>query len=311
MKQLRIVGLGDYDNYFSYFTYSIMEGAIRTGNLFRPVPFFGHDLSVIKEQILWFKPHILIAHMLFGCGHRHDQSRVFQMLRDMRQRGIYVVYHNGDARKDPRYCGDISPIVDLGLLNQSDLAHYQNIWRVPCIRWPYMCLYQKEIADPVDLYKCSIAFTGGIASKGVHKERTDFVNTLQDRGCNVKLFPTNETGNTRFQTAELAASANMVLGMQMERQLKGYLDVRPFQYIGAGALYLHDKCEQMDEYFESGRHYIRYDKSDIEGFIANASILNKGGPMVQAIREYGFKYCQNRHSTKQRMEEILKVYKEK
>jgi len=277
MKQLRIVGLGDYDNYFSYFTYSIMEGAIRTGNLFRPVPFFGHDLSVIKEQILWFKPHILIAHMLFGCGHRHDQSRVFQMLRDMRQRGIYVVYHNGDARKDPRYCGDISPIVDLGLLNQSDLAHYQNIWRVPCIRWPYMCLYQKEIADPVDLYKCSIAFTGGIASKGVHKERTDFVNTLQDRGCNVKLFPTNETGNTRFQTAELAA--------------------------------LHDKCEQMDEYFESGRHYIRYDKSDIEGFIANASILNKGGPMVQAIREYGFKYCQNRHSTKQRMEEILKVYK--
>jgi len=307
MKQLRIVGLGDYDNYLSFFTYSVMEGAIRTGNLFRPVPFFGHDLSVIKEQILWFKPQILIAHMLFGCGRWHNQASIFQMLRDFRRKGIYVVYHNGDARKDPRYMNDISPIIDLGLLNQDGIDHYRSIWKIPVIRWPYMCLYQKEIADQIDLYRCNIAFTGGLGG-GPHKERTEFIYALQRRGIKIKLFPNSETGNTRFQTAEMAASANMILGMQMERHLKGYLDVRPFQYIGAGGLYLHDKCAQMDEFFEDGKHYISYDKDNIEDFINRAEML-RGGPMTQAIREYGFKYCQAKHSTKQRMEEILKVYK--
>lgn len=308
MIQLRIVGLGDYDNYLSYFTYSIMEGAIRCGHLFRPVPFFGHPLDDIKRQILWFKPHILLTHMIFGCSEHHNQSRVLDMLRDMRKRDIFVVYHNGDARKDPRYYHDISDYVDLGLLNQSNLNHYENIWKITCIQWPYMCLYQEEIQKPTELYKCEMAFTGGLASTGVHKERTRFIQELSRAGLNIKVFPTLETGNTRFQTGELAASAGAVLGVQMERNLAGYLDVRPYQYIGAGALYFHDQCKQMHMDFIPGVHYVEYKRGDVEEVIRLFGYLKKNPEEARSIRENGFRHCQWNHSTKNRMESILEKY---
>ena len=309
MKQLRICILGDYDNYLSYYTYGALEGFIRAGHLCRPVPFFGHPISQIKQQILWFKPHIVCAHMLFGCSRHHSQDDVFSMLRDLKKQGIFIVYHNGDARKDPRYPNNISEIVDLGLLNQSNLKHYEDIWKIPCIRWPYMCLYQKEIAKPVDMYKCGIAFTGGLASHGVHAERTEFVHKLQDMGLPVQIFPTNETGNTRFQTAELAASSDMVLGMQMERQLAGYLDVRPFQYIGAGAVYLHDKCNQMSEYFLDGIHYWSYNHRDPQSVKYVYELVTKKLDN-EIIRISGFRYCQEKHSTLQRAEAIVDEYME-
>lgn len=309
MKQLRICILGDYDNYLSYFLYGCLEGFIRAGQLCRPVPFFGHPIDQVKRQILWFKPHIVCAHMLFGCSRYHSRDSVFIMLRELRKEGIFIVYHNGDARKDPRYPHDISDIVDLGLLNQSNLKHYESIWKIPCIRWPYMCLYQKEIAKPVDMYRCDIAFTGELSRKGVHAERTAFIGELTRLGLNVRIFPTNETGNTRFQTAELAASAKMVLGMQMERHLKGYLDVRPFQYIGAGAVYLHDKCDQMDEIFNDGSHYFSYDKNDPKTVKELYRIMTKVFDN-KISRIPGFLYCQKKHSTLQRVEAIICKYNE-
>ena len=310
MKQLRIAGLGDYDNYLSYFTYGIMEGSIRAGHMFRPVPFFNTTLDTVYEQIIWFKPHILLCHMIFGCSHYYEQDRVLSMLFNLRKKhNIFIVYHAGDARLNPRYRGDISDFVDLGLLNQDNCAYYSGIWKIPVIRWPYMCLYQEQMAEPVSMFRCRVAFTGEMGG-GVHKERTDFVRKLQSSGIDVKIFPTPESGNTRFQTAELAASADTVLGMQMERSLRGYLDVRPFQYIGAGAVYLHDSCIQMRESFEKDIHYFEYNKDDIKSIYDIFDSISKYPELSSIIRHEGFKYCQEKHSTKQRIEQIVNKYLE-
>ena len=129
-----------------------------------------------------------------------------------------------------------------------------------------MCFYQKELADIDKTYKCNMAFTGGLDNSVHHQERKNFINGLKPIG--IKLFPTAETGNTRFQTAELASSASSVLGVQMGKDIKGYQDVRPFQYIGAGALYYHDKHPSIDMFFEDGKHYISYKTNDARDLIS-------------------------------------------
>jgi len=66
MKQLRIVGLGDYADYYSYFLYGIMEGAILTGHIFRPVRLMDTTLSLIERQVDFMKPDIILCHCIFN-----------------------------------------------------------------------------------------------------------------------------------------------------------------------------------------------------------------------------------------------------
>lgn len=314
MKQLRVAILGDYDNYLSYFTYGALEGAIRAGMWVRPVPLFGHDLSVIEDQIRWFKPHILLCHCIFN-RRPHNRENVIAMLRRIKNSGVVIFYHLGDARTNPRYPYDISDFVSAALVNSNMLDHLSNIWKVPCYKWPYACLYQKEIVDKDDRFSCAVAFTGSLSNdnSSVHYPRTVFINKLS-KTLQVKIFPTPETGNTRFQTAELSASADMVLGCQMT-DIDGYLDVRPYQYIGSGALYLHDKCPQMDEVFVDDNHYVNegeylaYNKDDPKFIKGLYKMYIIDYPkMGKAVREKGFKYCQSKHSTKQRMEKVKEIY---
>ena len=58
---LRICTLGDYISYYSYFLAGTMEGSIRNGAIFRPVPFFGvQSLGKVEEQIDFIKPDIFL-----------------------------------------------------------------------------------------------------------------------------------------------------------------------------------------------------------------------------------------------------------
>lgn len=310
--QLRIACLGDYDNYYSYFNYGVMEGAIRNGAWFRPISFFSNSISDIEKQINWFKPHILFCHMIFN-KRPHKREDVFEMLYKLKKSGVFIVYHAGDARHTPRYTENISDFIDIGIINHLFIEKYSSYWKVPCYRWPYMCLYQDCIVDPVDLYKCDIAFTGGISNDplSVHYGRTKFIQELKDIKLDVAIFPNEKIGNTRFQTAELSASARAILGMQMVNDLPGYIDVRPFQYIGAGGLYFHDYSDSIKEYFEPKVHYLEYDKEDLVSFFSLFGYYVFKKPQEgRKIREAGFRYCQRFHSTKERVKFIIDLWKE-
>jgi len=234
--------LGNIQKYYSAFLYGSLEGAIRCGTWAKTVQLIGRDVKNIREEIEFMKPHFILCHMIFGPI-RQD---VLYMLRDMRKKyGTKVCYHAGDAREMPRYPHPIDEFVDLGLVNHGEYYRYSDIWRIPCIHWPYFCFYQKDIADHDPRYACDMAFTGDLQEAKHHGARKTFIHNLKNT-INVKVFPTPETGNTRFQTAELSSSAKSVLGMQMGTNIKWYQDVRPFQYCGAGALYFHDECEAMN-----------------------------------------------------------------
>jgi len=181
MKQLRVIGLGDYANYYSYFTYGILEGAIRCGAWFRPVHLF-QQLDDVIRQIDFFKPHIIVAHCIFN-RRPHKREDVFQILRDFRKRyDTKVYYHMGDARAEPRYPHDISDFVDGALVNNLELEKWGGIWGIPCIHWPYMALYQKEIAEVDARFVHKVVFTGSLgAGEGHHAARTDFFEKLRSK----------------------------------------------------------------------------------------------------------------------------------
>ena len=314
MKQLRIATLGDWNKYFSYFLYGSMEGAIRCGAWFRPIPLFYISLGLVEEQIDFFKPHILMAHCIFNRS-PHNRDDVFDLLRRTRRKwGTYVCYHMGDARSEPRYPHDISDIVDLSLVNNGELDKWSRIWNVPCIHWPYPALYQKDIAEVDKRFQADVVFTGSLSQgEGHHRDRTNFVNQLPEYGIELKTYPDPTWGNSRFLTAEVSASSNVILGTQMGGDVHLYQDVRPFQYIGAGALYFHEKHRNMRYFFEPGFHYVEYD--GVEDFIEKYNNLykkkKKNKNEARRIRMRGFEYAQEYHSTKRRVQAVIDTYEGK
>jgi len=309
MKQLRIATLGDWNNYLSYFLVGSMEGAIRCGTWFRPIQLLGVDLSVVKKQIDFFKPHIILSHCIFNTKPEGWREKIFQLLRDAKKKwGSYNCYHIGDARKEPRYPYDISDFMDLGLVNNLEYERWGKIWNIQCINWPYPVLYQKGISSVDERFKSDIVFTGALGSNTHHIERTIFIQQLKDKGINIKTYPDETYGNSRFLTAEISASAKAVLGSQMGKEVFGYVDVRPFQYIGSGALYMQEKHKNIEQFFRSGEHYISFEEGNVDSFLEE---YNKYNNKSKKIRKYGFTYCQNYHSTEERIRNIINMYEGK
>ena len=307
MRQYRVVGLGNYFDYYSYFLYGIMEGTILNGHLFRAVPLFGQQsLRHVFEQIIWFKPHLLLCHMIFNKA-PHNQAEVLKMMKKIRAHGIKVAYHAGDARPTPRYEGNISQYVDFALCNHDLMKKYSEIWGVPCYYWPYAGLYQTEIVKSAGQFKSKIAFAGSLGDSTHHQPRAQFIKNLTTR-IPVTTFPTENSGNTRFQTAELASSADCVLGFQMGLDIPGYLDVRPFQYMAAGALYFHDKHPFMDKFFIPNVHYVPFERDNVDDFVGKYIYYVEQYPeKAMQIKNYAFNYIQKYHSYKERMASIFSL----
>lgn len=309
LKQLRICGLGDYSNYYSYFLYGIMEGAIRNGAWFRPISLRGQTIPQIESQINFFRPHIILCHMIFNKERQEGLRELFKRIK--KRWGTVVFYHMGDAREEPRYCGDISEYVDYGLINHQMNKEFELHWKIPTFHFPYFCFYQKEIVDRNKKIKGDVIFTGKKAREPehVHYKRTMFIEELQKKlKGGLVTYPNLEIKNTRFLTAELSASAKVVLGYQMRKQIPGYVDVRPFQYIGAGALFFHDRSKQIDLFFERGEHFVDFKRGSVDDFISKYKYYCRNKKEANKIREKGFIYCQNYHSTKERMEFIIDLY---
>jgi hypothetical protein len=302
-RPYRFVILGNVQKYYSHFLCGSMEGAIRCGGWAKTVQLVDRQVKDIRDEIDFMKPDFIIGHMFFGPL-RMDVLHMFAEVR--RKYGTKVIYHMGDAREIPRYPHPIHDFVDLGLVNHGDYEKFSHIWNIPCIHWPYMCFYQEDIADIDPRYICDMAFTGDLSEVKHHGPRAQFIKKIKNL-INIKVFPTPETGNTRFQTAELSSSAKAVLGMQMGTNIPLYQDVRPFQYCGSGAIYLHDQCEAMDVFFEPEVHYVPYKINDAKSLKEQYDKFTRP-EFSDRIRRQAFEFCQKHHSTKQRIESIIRYF---
>jgi len=283
---------------------SAVQGTFLNGGLARAISLEKNSVNEIWEQINFFKPHIILAHTIFD--NKPYREQLFNILRKSRSRGCKVGYHAGDARGEPRYPHSIRDIVDFVLLNHWPHMPSYDVWQVPMYHWPYMALNQTDISKPDPLYINDLVFTGSLQNNQHHAPRAAFIEQLRSK-VNVKTFPDPVVGNTRFQTPEVAASAGGVLGFQMGLDITGYQDVRPFQYIGAGALYFHDKHPSMDKFFEDGTHYISFERDNITDFYSKWQYYKENKEIAKKIRENGFYYCQEHHSSKSRVKQIINI----
>jgi hypothetical protein len=303
-RQIRVAILGKCTTYPSYFNIGALEGAYRNECLAFPIPLLPQaDISYIKNQIDFYKPDYLLCHCIFD---RKPWNRdiMFQILNKARKKwGTKVCYHMGDARKTPRYPHDISDIVDLGLVNHGEFESFSKIWDIPTIHWPYGCLYQKKIAAKNNDLIGEIVFTGGLDSGEHHNERRVFVSELSKR-YKIKTFPDKKYGNSMFMTDVVSASYNAVLGTQMGKDIHLYEDVRPFQYVGSGAVYFHEDHENMNKFFGDYVHYIPYKPNDVDDFMKKYTQYCDN----MSIRKNAFEFGQKYHSTKERFRMVLDFF---
>jgi hypothetical protein len=314
LKQLRICTIGDFQSWFSYYLMGTIQGSILNGHLHYSIP-IRQKSDHIQQQLDYYKPHIIFGHMLFAekltdtLGNDLPREELhYVIVKAKKKWGSKVIMQEGDAKNDPRYPYPVNSLVDLCLVNSRRYEHFSNVYQVPCIHWPYFALNQETLSTGDNLFRHKVIFAGNVSARGkshLHAGRSEFIGRLSKQ-VDIKIFPDDNVGNTRFCSADLAVSCNAVLGIQHGLHVDGYVDTRPFQYCGAGGLYFHSNCFGINQFFKPDYHYVPYDHMDADSFMAQYNrymVDDREG--ANKIRAQAFEYTQKHHTDKHRIKMAL------
>lgn len=312
-RPLRSILIGDVDFYPSEFALGVNQAMLRAGHWHTSVN-IRQTLTTIAKRVEEVQPDVIWGHMLLwappGEGEpqetRHGTTWKALGLLDAcvewkRRFGCKVLIHDGDARTETRCPMNVASAIDLALCNhRAD----RSVWGIPQLHWPYFAFDQAEIADPVPEFACDLAFAGRLSTEGIYADRTALVLALKAKlGDRMKIFPGNGIAHTLYRTPELAASAGAVLGYGRPDR-NGWLDVRTFQYPGAGGVLLSDDVGGL---LADGAHYMSYQSGSTES-VLNALDWLKGVRMQHSenpIRHLAFEYVQAQHSASARVRQAL------
>ena len=285
---LRSILIGDTSRYPSEFCFCVNQGMTLLGHWHREID-IRLPIDVVQRMCEIVRPQVLFCHMLLWspAGPTHTAA-LLDLCASWRKRGTRVLIHDGDARAETRWPHDVSESVDLALCNHTA---DRSTWNIPQLRWPYGAFTQREMAAPVEAFRCRLAFAGRLGG-GIYQDRTDLVTRCQQwLGADMKVFPTPEVQHTLFRTPELAASAGAVLGFGRP-EAPGWTDVRVTQYPGSGGVLLHDDVQGL---LEPGVHYVPLprdpDAVDLKMAVRRAELA---GPQ---IRPAAFAFVQRFHSS--------------
>ena len=301
-RPLRSVLIGDVDYYASEYAFGVNQSLTMAGHAHTTVN-IRQDIGTIEKRVREMDPDIIWGHMLLWApGGGASSNKTYDLLdlceRWRVKRGTKVFLHDGDARVDTRYPVDISDAVDLALCNHTA---DRSAWKIPQLHWPYFAFYQREIAGSVPEFTCDLAFAGRLDGGPLYQARTELVYGLKNKlGSRMKVFPGGDQ-HTLFRTPELAASAAAVLGFGRPER-NGWLDVRVFQYPGAGGVLLHDDVGGL---LEPGAHYYQYRSGSVDSVLAGLEWILRCPDEARKIREEGFAYVQEYHSSRARVEQAL------
>lgn len=300
-RPLRSVLIGDVDYYPSEYAFGVNQAMTRAGHWHTTVNIRA-DLETIVRRVEQMQPDVIWGHMLLWAPGPNKTVDLLCALDAWRHRwGTKVFLHDGDARDETRFAGDISPAVDVALCNhKAD----RSVWKVQQLHWPYFAFDQAEMALPDPTFKCELAFAGRLDTGPLYLKRTELVLKLkQALGERMHIYPSPAVPHTLFLTPVLAASAGAVLGFGRPER-NGWLDVRVFQYPGAGGVLLHD---DVGGFLEDGTHYMSYHSGDVMS-VLNAVSWLKGVRMQHGenpIRDHAFRHVQAHHSATARVREAL------
>lgn len=306
-RPLRIALIGNIIREYSAFVLGVRQGIFLLGHQYRGIDFRMSSIKFMTMLLEEFKPDYIFTHMILNekIG---KTPQTLDMLREIKEKfGTRVIHTMQDARDDSRYPHDISRGVDIGLLNQTqNLNRFEKTWKIPCYYWPYGCLKQDKIAEPVNKLEYKFIYTGNV-EKGIYEERTKFVFDIQDQIPGLKITKTQARGDLRSRTPELAASATAVLGVGLRYDIGGYIDVRPFQYLGAGALLITHEYKGMSRVFEYGKHLVVFNGYDVDTVKMLLEYYVENKEEATRIRKDGFEYTQRCHNYTIRVGDVIDV----
>lgn len=303
-RPLRSLLVGDVDYYPSELIFGINQGMSLLGHWHATVNIRNH-IDTIAHRAAQMQPDIIWGHMLlWSPGSDREPNRTADILalcEKWRKRGTKILLHDGDARRETRFKANISSAIDIVLCNHTA---DRSVWGIRQVRWPYFAFVQREMAEPVDELRCLLAFAGRLHDSGIYANRTALVLALRKRlGDRFKVFPTDALPHTLMHTPELAASATAVLGYGRP-EAPGWLDVRLFQYPGAGGILLYDDVERADEFLSPGRHFIEYKRNNVDSVLR---ALDEAGSVHNiAMRERAFRWVQTTHTSAHRVAQALR-----
>lgn len=249
-------------------------------------------------------PDVVFTHLTFH-NKIYPRDQVLNMYQDCRKRlGTKIVHVIMDAREEPRYNGNISRAFDCALLSQTkNLKKFSNYWKIPVYFHPYCSLTYYQMAPIVGSLQFKEAvFTG---NPDAHEDRVAFLAQLT-KLMPIRTFITQSQNDLRHRTPELSSSAWAILGLCTGYDIDGYIDVRPFQYLGAGAVMISRKFKGMDDIIPPDLYYSFNSYSSVGAEFVKECYNKKCYQKSNIeMRHRAFNYMQQNHSSKVRLKAIM------
>jgi hypothetical protein len=295
--RMRSLTLGDCAHYASPYMRGVAQAMKILGHPHAEVS-IRLPAKTIEQRIRMWRPKVIWTHMLMWAPHGSPPvERLIEIVAGAAKRGARVLIHDGDAREATRYPRDISAWCSLALVNH---AYDRSAWKVPTLHWPYFAPVQKEIARPVAELRCELFFAGMLGA-GLYAKRTALLEEVRARG--VKLRTPVAGDNTIDRTAEIAASADAVLGFGRP-EIPGWVDTRVWQYPGAGGILVHDDAQG---HLEPWVHFVPYASGNADSIVdALARLHSLSATERMAMRLRAHAHVQQHHSSVARVRQVLR-----
>lgn len=310
---MKAVILGNTKLNYSWFVKTYRQGLQRNGVEVHEIDYKTTALVNIKQILLQLKADMVFTHLTFHA-HVNPVESVLQMYRDVhKQVGTIFCHTCNDAREVDRYMGSVEGAYQVAFVGTHALAaNCQKAWGIPVHYTPYSSLCYDSMAQPVpELSFKEPVFTG---SPNAHRtgwadNRAQFIEDLQRR-MSIRIFKTQSAGDLRKRSHELSASARCILGLCVGYEIDGYIDVRPFQYLGSGACMIGRKFPNTEHIIPDDLYYPinGYEEDDIIEIYYNWRMIGQTNTMP--MRKKAFDYIQQNHSCQVRMAEVLEHIKD-
>lgn len=297
--------LGNTRLNYSWFVLTHREGLRMNGHEVIEIDYKTTSVSEIYARLVSEKPRYCFTHLTFH-QHINPAHIIMAIMKKVKNEvGTKFIHTLCDARHEPRYNGDLSDAFYMAFINQTEnLEKFQSYWKIPVIYAPYCAMVQKELAIPDRKYSFDdrLIFTG---SPQAHPQRRNFLQRVQQIMPLIYL-QTQSRNDLRHKTPQFAISAKAILSACIGYDIMHYNEVRPWQYLGAGACLIHRKFKGEDDLIPDDL-YLEYNSPQEVKQQFNRACKDDTMPM----RKKAFEFMQKHHNSKVRMHNIVECLEER
>jgi len=302
---MKIAILGNTQLNYSWFVLTHKHGLRQNGHKVIEINYKTTPLDQIYNRLVSEKPRYVFTHLTFH-QHIHPAPVIMNVYKKVTNAcGAKFVHTLADARHEPRWSEDISGAFHMAFINQTkNLEKFQNYWKIPVVFSPYCALTQGKLSNPVKelTFNNQLIFTG---SPGAHAPRVKFLNRVKQIMPLVYL-QTQSANDLRHRTPELSVSAKAILSACIGYDITHYNEVRPWQYLGAGACLIHKKFKGEDDLIPDDLYLEYKSPEDVKG---QFEIACKEDTMP--MRRKAFEFIQKHHSSKIRMHNVIECLEDR